>query len=70
MSVAERAPIREDGFPEWIVWNGEQIETPDLEQIQFWVYDSVCETVTGDMIEPDGYGPDGAPSWLIALGLM
>lgn len=34
------------------------------------VFDGVCESVTGDTVEPDGYGPDGAPSWLRALGMI
>lgn len=36
-----------------------------------WVYDSVCESVTGrHTVEPEGIGPDGAPSWLLAMGLI
>ena len=65
----EHGPIREDGLPEYVVWENEKFETPDLEQIRYWVYDSVCETLEGDRIEPDGYY-NGCPSWLIALGLI
>jgi hypothetical protein len=43
---------------------------PSLEKIGEWVADSVCETVTGEMVEPDGVGSDGAPSWLLALGMI
>ena len=63
-------PIREDGFPEYITWNGEEYETPDLEQIRDWVFDSICETLDGQRIEPDGHAFNGCPSWLIALGLI
>ena len=51
-------------------WAQEVTTLPEISQIETWVFDSVCETVTGDEIEPDGTGPDGAPSWLIAFGLI
>ena len=35
-----------------------------------WSLDGVCKTVTGYKVEPDGIGPDGSPSWLLALGLI
>ena len=63
-------PERDDGFPEYITWNGEDYETPDLEQIRRWVFDSVCETLDGQQIEPDGKAFNGCPSWLLALGLV
>jgi len=57
-------------FPETVTWNGEEYEVPSFEEIEMWVYDSVCESVTGHTVEPDGYGPDDSPSWLIILGLI
>ena len=63
-------PIRDDGFPSYITWNGEDFDTPSLEEIRRWVFDSICETLDGQRIEPDGHGPNGCPSWLIALGLI
>lgn len=41
-----------------------------MRQLEAWAGDSVCETVTGDTVEPDGTGADGAPSWLLALGMI
>lgn len=32
--------------------------------------DCIAKTPTGHKTEPDGYGPDGSPSWLLALGLI
>lgn len=29
-----------------------------------------CKTVTGYKVEPDGTGPDGSPSWLLAMGMV
>ncbi len=43
---------------------------PSLSTMERWSNDGVAKTVTGDRTEPDGYGPDGAPSWLLALGLI
>lgn len=43
---------------------------PDEQQIESWVFDSICETPTGDEVEPDGVGPDGVPSWLLLLGFV
>ena len=45
-------------------------EPPSRNQVEEWVYDSVCPTPTGHEVEPDGYGPDGCPSWLLLMGLI
>ncbi|QPT38922.1 Uncharacterised protein [Oligella ureolytica] len=52
-------------LPKTIVWNGETYEVPDIQAIENWVFDSVCETPDGEMVEPDH--PD---SWLALLGLI
>jgi hypothetical protein len=46
------------------------IKVPSVKRIDKWVYDSVCESVFGNTCEPDGYGSEGEPSWLLALGLV
>lgn len=43
---------------------------PSMKQLEKWTEDSVCLSVTGKRVEPDGYGPDGSPSWLLALSLI
>jgi hypothetical protein len=43
---------------------------PDFEELEYWSYDGISESVNGDSVEPDGYGPDGAPSWLIVYGMI
>ena len=43
---------------------------PSEATLEKWVGDSICPTPTGHRVEPDGYGPDGSPSWLLALGLI
>ena len=57
--------LREDGFPPYILWKGEIYDTPCFEQLESWVFDSVCETPDEDRVEPDH--PD---SWLYILGLI
>ena len=51
-------------------WAAEITELPSLEEIETWVTDALCPTPTGDDVEPDGTGPDGAPSWLRVLGFV
>lgn len=52
------------------VWARECKSLPSEASLREWSMDSVCETLSGDTVEPDGYGSDGAPSWLIALGMI
>lgn len=52
------------------VWAQDVRELPSLEELTDALSDGACETPTGDSVEPDGHGPDGAPSWLLALGLI
>ena len=51
-------------LPETVRWNGDEYAVPALDEIEFWIFDSVCETPDGDIVEPDQ--PD---SWLALLGL-
>lgn len=43
---------------------------PDEDELEELVVDSVCPSVFGDEVEPDGWDQDGSPSWLLALGLI
>lgn len=43
---------------------------PSAQTLERWSNDGICETVTGDQVEPDGVGSDGAPSWLLVFGLI
>lgn len=51
-------------------WARTVTELPTLAELQEAMSDGVCATVSGDEIEPDGIGSDGAPSWLLALGFI
>jgi hypothetical protein len=46
------------------------ISIPDEEQLEEWVVDSVCESVLGYTVEPDGIDEEGSPSWLMAMGMI
>ena len=61
---------KDTGLPEWVEWDGEQFDTPDFEELEQWVFDSICETLDGQRIEPDGVAFNGCPSWLLALALV
>lgn len=43
---------------------------PGMGTLEKYSYNGVSKTVTGYRTEPDGYGPDGSPSWLLVLGVI
>jgi hypothetical protein len=46
------------------------IKQPSARSLERWSEDGVCESVFGARVEPDGYGPHGEPSWLLAIGVI
>jgi hypothetical protein len=46
------------------------LKTPSMKSLERWTEDSVCKSVFGAQVEPDGFGPHGEPSWLLAMGLI
>ena len=66
-------PHRLHRLVEVVAANGDGIPVdcaPDEEELERLVCDSICPSITGDNVEPDGCGPDGAPSWMLVLGLV
>lgn len=51
-------------------WMRECRSLPSMASLERMAAGDDCETVSGDSIEPDGTGADGAPSWLRALGMI
>jgi hypothetical protein len=51
-------------------WARSITDLPTMTEIERWSTDSVVEATDGEEVEPDGYSPDGAPSWLLALGMI
>jgi hypothetical protein len=45
-------------------------KAPSMASMERWGMDGVCKTPTGKRVEPDGYGSDGSPSWLMVFGLI
>ena len=43
---------------------------PSMRKLEEWSDDGVAYTPTGERVEPDGWGRDGSPSWLLALGMI
>lgn len=46
------------------------ITRPSFSQLEKMVDAGVATTPTGKRVEPDGYGPDKSPSWLLVLGYI
>jgi hypothetical protein len=70
VSLADWSKSKLDYVATLPVWARECKSLPSEASLREWSMDSVCETLSGDTVEPDGYGSDGAPSWLIALGMI
>lgn len=52
-------------------WARDCKSLPSMAELERYMSDAICPTVSGmDDVEPDGYGSDGAPSWLLAVGLI
>lgn len=49
---------------------GVGIRRPSMQKLEYWSMDSVCKSVFGYEIEPDGWDHYGSPSWLLALGFI
>ena len=45
-------------------------KTPSIKTLEHQEWDGVCKTPAGKKVEPDGYDPDGFPSWLRILGVI
>lgn len=63
----QRAAIAIANLP---AWAREITDLPSDDEITRWSIDSVVEATDGDEVEPDGHSSSGAPSWLLALGMI
>lgn len=45
-------------------------KAPTVATLQRWSDGGFAKTVTGKKTEPDGYGTDGSPSWMLVLGMI
>jgi hypothetical protein len=43
---------------------------PGIGTMMRWSRLGIARTPTGKKVEPDGVGPDGAPSWMLILGIL
>ena len=46
------------------------LKSPSVNTLQKWEENGYCNTVFGERTEPDGFGPDHEPSWMLALGMI
>lgn len=45
-------------------------KTPTMKTLQKYSWDGIARTVTGEKTEPDGYGTNGAPSWMLVTEII
>ena len=43
---------------------------PSIRTMEKWSMDGVAKAVDGSRVEPDGFSHDGAPSWLLVVGVI
>jgi hypothetical protein len=43
---------------------------PSPSTMEKWSDEGVARAVDGSRVEPDGVSPDGAPSWLLVMGMI
>lgn len=46
------------------------LKAPTMNTLERWSNDGIAKSVLGAQVEPDGHGPDGEPSWMLALGMI
>lgn len=45
-------------------------KVPGIRTLQKYSWNGIAKTVTGEKTEPDGYGSDGSPSWMLVVGII
>jgi 3D (Asp-Asp-Asp) domain-containing protein len=45
-------------------------KAPSLRTLEKYSSDGIAKTAVGEKIEPDGFGPSGAPSWMLVMGII
>ena len=43
---------------------------PSISQMERWMDSGVAKAVDGSRVEPDGFSPAGAPSWMLVVGVI
>jgi hypothetical protein len=46
------------------------IKAPSMSTLEKWSENGIAKSVLGARVEPDGHGPDGEPSWMLAMGMI
>nr|WP_294546904.1 hypothetical protein [uncultured Rhodopila sp.] len=69
--VDQRVAHIQATMEKWPSWLCEIKTLPSVRTLERWLHeDGMCETPSGDTVEPDGTGSDGAPSWLRLLRMI
>lgn len=51
-------------------WLTKFTKMPTMRTLEKYSWDGIAKTVIGEKTEPDGFGPTGAPSWLLVVGII
>jgi hypothetical protein len=51
-------------------WLNKFAKAPTLRTLEKRSNNGISKTITGFICEPDGTGPDGSPSWELAIGII
>jgi len=43
---------------------------PSLKTMEKWSNDGAAKSIDGARVEPDGFSPSGAPSWMLVVGVI
>lgn len=43
---------------------------PSMRSLEKWSSDGVAKSVGGKRVEPDGHDENGAPSWMLVIGII
>ena len=43
---------------------------PSMNTVEKWHENGISRSIDGQKVEPDGFSPNGAPSWCLVLGLI
>lgn len=45
-------------------------KTPSINQMERWDNEGYSKSMLGKKVEPDGFDPNGSPSWMLVIGII
>jgi len=47
-----------------------RFKAPSIKTMQNWSDQGIAKSVLGNRVEPDGFDPEGSPSWMLVMGII